>query len=78
MSWANETSHKGKFNNRLFQFMTSQGWTPSTLSSAAGISERQLWNILHGCSCPRIDTLMRICQVLHIKLDDIYPVKVYA
>lgn len=77
MSWESETEEKG-YNKRLVSLMHARNISEERLAVIAGISSRQVWNIIHGKSSPRMDTVLRICRALHTTPDYLYPMRPVA
>ena len=57
--------------NKLFSFRKRMGMTQSEVAEAAGLSDRTYADIERGTVNMRIETILRICDVLHITPDEI-------
>lgn len=57
--------------NKLFAFRKRMGMTQSEVAEAAGLSDRTYADIERGTVNMRIETILRICDVLHITPDEI-------
>ena len=57
--------------NRLLAVRKRLGLTQAEVAEAAGLSDRTYADIERGSVNMRIDTILRICNVLHITPDDI-------
>lgn len=58
--------------NKLLSVRRRLGMTQSEVAEAAGLSDRTYADIERGTVNMRIETLLRICNVLHITPDDIF------
>jgi len=58
--------------NRLLSFRKSAGLTQAELAELAGLSDRTYADIERGSVNMRIETLLRICDVLHITPDELF------
>lgn len=74
MTWETETRLIGSFNSKLLSIMSHRGYTCTALAMESGLALKTIHNILHGRTCPRVNTLLPICEVLNITLNDLYPV----
>ncbi len=57
--------------NRLQAFRKRMGFTQAAVAEAAGISDRTYADIERGTVNMRIETVLKICSVLHITPDEI-------
>lgn len=57
--------------DRLLAVRKKAGLTQAEVAEAAGISDRTYADIERGTVNMRIETILRICQVLHITPDEI-------
>lgn len=57
--------------NKLFSIRKRNGLTQAEVAEAAGLSDRTYADIERGAVNMRIETILRICQVLHITPDEI-------
>lgn len=60
-----------KIGNKLHSFRKKTGLTQAEVAEAAGISDRTYADIERGTVNMRVDTILRICDVLHITPDEI-------
>ncbi len=58
--------------NKLFSFRKRMGLTQAEVAEAAGLSSRTYADIERGSVNMRIETVLRICNVLHITPDEIF------
>lgn len=57
--------------NKLFSFRKRMGMTQAEVAEKAGLSDRTYADIERGTVNMRIETILRICEVLHITPDEI-------
>lgn len=57
--------------NKLLQIRKRMGLTQAEVAEAAGLSERTYADIERGTVNMRIETILRICSVLHITPNEI-------
>jgi transcriptional regulator with XRE-family HTH domain len=57
--------------NKLFSFRKRMGMTQAEVAEAAGLSDRTYADIERGTVNMRIETILRICNVLHVTPDEI-------
>ena len=57
--------------NKLLTIRKRLGMTQADVAEAAGLSDRTYADIERGTVNMRIETILRICQVLHITPDEI-------
>lgn len=57
--------------NKLFAIRKRMGLTQAEVAEAAGLSDRTYADIERGTVNMRIETILRICQALHITPDEI-------
>ncbi len=57
--------------NKLFAIRKRCGMTQLDVASAAGLSERTYADIERGSTNMRIETVLKICEALHITPDEI-------
>lgn len=57
--------------NRLLAFRKRIGMTQAEVAEAADLSDRTYADIERGAANMRLETLMRICRVLHITPDEL-------
>ena len=57
--------------NKLLQIRKRMGLTQADVAEAAGLSERTYADIERGTVNMRIETILRICNVLHITPNEI-------
>ena len=60
-----------KIGNKLFAIRKRNGMTQAEVAEAAGLSDRTYADIERGTVNMRIETILRICDVLHITPDEI-------
>lgn len=60
-----------KIGNKMLEFRKKAGLTQADLAEKAGLSDRTYADIERGNVNMRIETLLRICDVLHITPDAI-------
>lgn len=60
-----------KIGNKLFALRKRMGMTQAEVAEAADISDRTYADIERGTVNMRIDTVLKICGVLHITPDEI-------
>ena len=58
--------------NRLLAIRKRMGMTQAEVAEAAGLSDRTYADIERGSVNMRIETVFRICNVLHITTDEIF------
>ena len=58
--------------NRLLAIRKRLGLTQTAVAEAAGLSDRTYADIERGCVNMRIETVLKICSVLHITPDEIF------
>ena len=57
--------------NKLFAFRKRMGMTQAEVAEAAGLSDRTYADIERGSVNMRIETILHICDALHITPDEI-------
>ena len=57
--------------NRLLAFRKRMGMTQAEVAESAGLSDRTYADIERGTVNMRIETILRICSVLHITPDEV-------
>ncbi len=57
--------------NKLYSFRKRMGMTQAEVAEAAGIADRTYADIERGTVNMRIETVLRICDVLHITPDEV-------
>lgn len=57
--------------NKLLAIRKRTGMTQAEVAEAAGLSDRTYADIERGTVNMRIETILRICQVLHITPDEV-------
>lgn len=57
--------------NKLFRLRKRLGMTQAEIAEAAGLSHRTYADIERGTVNMRVETLLQICQVLHITPDEV-------
>lgn len=60
-----------KIGNKLLAIRKRSGLTQAEVAEAAGLSDRTYADIERGSVNMRIETILRICEVLHITPDEI-------
>ncbi len=60
-----------QIGNRLHDIRKRMGMTQAEVAEAAGLSDRTYADIERGSVNMRIETVLRICKVLHITPDEI-------
>ena len=60
-----------KIGNKMFRFRKRAGMTQAELAEKAGLSDRTYADIERGNVNMRIETLLRICDALHVTPDAI-------
>lgn len=58
--------------NNLHRFRKRMGMTQAEVAEAAGLSDRTYADIERGSVNMRIETVLRICKVLHITPDQVF------
>ena len=58
--------------NKLLSIRKSTGMTQAEVAEAAGLSDRTYADIERGTVNMRAETMLRICNVLHITPDEIF------
>ena len=58
--------------NRLLAIRRRQGLTQAEVAEAAGLADRTYADIERGTVNMRLETILRICQALHITPDEIF------
>ena len=61
-----------KIGNKLLNYRKKAGLTQSQVAEMADLSDRTYADIERGNANMRIDTMLRICDVLRISPDDIF------
>lgn len=61
--------------NKLLAIRKRMGMTQAEVAEAAGLSDRTYADIERGSVNMRIETILRICSVLHITPDEILTVR---
>ena len=61
-----------RIGNKLYEFRRMTGLTQAEVGELAGISGRTYADIERGTVNMRMDTALKICDVLHITPNDIY------
>ena len=57
--------------NKLYSFRKKMGMTQAEVAEAAGLSDRTYADIERGSVNMRIETVLKICEALHITPDEI-------
>lgn len=57
--------------NRLYSYRRRLGMTQAEVAEAAGLSDRTYADIERGTVNMRIETMLRICDALHITPDEV-------
>ncbi|MBQ8837298.1 MAG: helix-turn-helix transcriptional regulator [Clostridia bacterium] len=60
-----------EIGNKLFTIRKKAGMTQAEVAEAAGLSDRTYADIERGAVNMRIETVLRICNVLHITPDEV-------
>lgn len=60
-----------EIGNKLYSFRKRAGMTQAEVAEAAGLSDRTYADIERGSVNMRIETVLRICNVLHITPDEV-------
>ena len=60
-----------EIGNRLYAFRKRTGMTQAEVAEAAGLSDRTYADIERGTVNMRIETILKICKVLHITPDEV-------
>lgn len=63
-----------QIGNKLYSFRKRSGLTQAEVADAAGLSDRTYADIERGTVNMRIETILRICNVLHITPDEVLTV----
>lgn len=63
-----------QIGNKLYSFRKRSGLTQAEVAFAAGLSDRTYADIERGTVNMRIETILRICSVLHITPDEVLTV----
>lgn len=61
-----------KIGNKLLAIRKRLGMTQAEVAEAAGLSDRTYADIERGSVNMRIETILRICGVLHITPDEVF------
>ena len=61
--------------NRLLSIRKGTGMTQAEVAEAAGLSDRTYADIERGTVNMRVETMLRICNVLHITPDELFTEK---
>ena len=61
-----------KIGNKLLSIRKRLGMTQSEVAEASGLSDRTYADIERGSVNMRIETILKICNVLHITPDEIF------
>ena len=61
--------------NKLYEIRKKTGLTQAQVAEAAGLSDRTYADIERGSVNMRIETILRICHVLHITPDTLFTCK---
>ena len=61
--------------NKLHEFRKRMGYTQAEIAEKSGISDRTYADIERGTVNMRVETLLRICNALHITPDEILTTK---
>ena len=61
----------GAIGNKLYNFRKRMGMTQAEVAEAAGLSDRTYADIERGSVNMRIETVLKICETLHITPDEI-------
>lgn len=64
-----------EIGNRLYTFRKHAALTQAEVAEAAGLSDRTYADIERGTVNMRLETILRICDVLHITPDEILTVQ---
>ncbi len=64
-------SNLATVGNRLFAIRKRMGMTQAEVAEAAELADRTYADIERGSTNMRVETLLRICRVLHITPDEI-------
>ncbi|MCR5748152.1 MAG: helix-turn-helix domain-containing protein [Lachnospiraceae bacterium] len=64
-------SDMGMIGNNIYMIRKKVGLSQEELAWQAGISDRAYANIERGTANPRLDTFIKICNVLHATPDEI-------
>lgn len=64
-----------EIGNRLFAYRKKKGMTQAEVAEAAGLSDRTYADIERGTVNMRIETVLRICDALHITPNEVLTVK---
>ena len=64
-------SNAHEIGNRLLAIRKRVGMTQAELAEAAGLADRTYADIERGSVNMRVETILRICSVLHITPDEI-------
>ena len=60
-----------KIGSNFYVFRKAKGMTQAEVAEAAGLSDRTYADIERGCVNMRIETILRICDVLDITPNDV-------
>ncbi len=61
---------------RLKRILEERGIKQSQLAKKLGVSTVSLSNWSTGKSLPSLETVVRICQILDVKIDDLVQIKI--
>ena len=57
--------------NPIKVWRTHRGFTQETLAQATGVTKQFIYQLAHGKSSPKVDTLTKLAHALHVDLDDL-------
>ena len=58
-------------DNPIKVWRTHRGLTQETLAQAAGVTKQFIYQLEHGKSRPKVDTLTKLAHALRVDLDDL-------
>lgn len=64
-------------NERLKELLKEKGMSQAALARALGINPRLVCRYCHGQRKPRIDTLLRMAEVLRVPVNELVPPERY-
>jgi Predicted transcriptional regulator len=72
-SQASEEAARIEFGTRLDRLIKARGWSQSELSRIVGLGRDSISTYIRGKTKPEPKNLLKICEVLKVKPEDIYP-----
>lgn len=60
-----------EFNKKLKKLREEKGLSQAELAKMAGVSQTAISDVETGSKMPKLDTAMKICKALNVKLMDV-------